>query len=36
MTIHFDQMTEQEVSHYVIWLIDDYAKNVARKRNRLN
>ena len=30
MTIHFDRMTEQEIANYVTWLIDDYAKNVAR------
>lgn len=30
MTIHFDRMTEPEIANYVTWLIDDYAKDVAR------
>lgn len=30
MTIHFDRMTESEIANYVTWLIDDYAKDVAR------
>ncbi|WP_214785816.1 GNAT family N-acetyltransferase [Exiguobacterium sp. s183] len=30
MTIHFDKMREQEIVNYVTWLIDDYAKDVAR------
>ncbi|WP_214872490.1 N-acetyltransferase [Exiguobacterium sp. s140] len=30
MTIHFARMTGPEIANYVTWLIDDYAKDVAR------
>lgn len=30
MAIHFAKMTGQEIANYVTWLIDDYAKDVAR------
>lgn len=30
MTIQFARMTEQEIANYVTWLINDYAKDVAR------